>query len=156
VRPYGLVLKAGRWYLVAAGEDGGPRTFRVARILAAEVGAEPLDRPVEFDLAGYWADHQRDFDRRRLRGRAVLRMAPDVFAGLPGRLEPAAARCAQETVTGPDADGLLRAEIPVEDADVAVPQLLSLGSDVEVVGPPELRARMAEVVLAMAARYRAG
>jgi predicted DNA-binding transcriptional regulator YafY len=154
VRPYGLVLKAGRWYLVAAGEDGEPRTFRVSRILDAEVGAEPFDRPAEFDLAGYWADHQRDFDRRRLRERAVLRMGPDTFAGLPGRLEPAAARCAEESVTGPDAEGLLRVEIPVEDADVAVPQLLALGPDVEVVGPAPLRARVVAAVAALAARYR--
>jgi predicted DNA-binding transcriptional regulator YafY len=156
VRPYGLVLKAGRWYLVAAGEDGGPRTFRVSRILDAEVGATPFDRPAEFDLAGYWADHQRDFDRRRLSGRAVLRMRPAVFAELPGRLEPAVARCAQESVTGPDAGGLLRVEIPVEPADVAVPLLLALGPDVEVVGPAELRARMVEAVRALAVAYLPG
>jgi predicted DNA-binding transcriptional regulator YafY len=154
VRPYGLVLKAGRWYLVAAGEDGEPRTFRVSRILDAEVGAEPFDRRPAFDLAAYWTDHQRDFDRRRLRERAVLRMRPDTFAGLPERLEPAAARCARESVTGPDADGLLRVEIPVETADVAVPRLLGLGPDVEVLGPAPLRARMAAAVEALSARYR--
>jgi len=154
VRPYGLVLKAGRWYLVAGGEEGVPRTFRVSRILDAELGAEPFDRPAGFDLAGYWADHQRDFDRRRLRDRAVLRMGPDTFAELPVRLEPAAARRAAETVTGPDAEGRLRVEIPVEPADVAVPQLLALGPDVEVVGPPALRAAVAAAVAALAARYR--
>jgi predicted DNA-binding transcriptional regulator YafY len=156
VRPHGLVLKAGRWYLVALGEDGRPRTFRVSRILDAIVGDEAFERLDDFDLAGYWAEYQRDFDRRRLSGRAVLRMGPATFAGLPDRLEPAAVRRAEETVTGPDDQGRLRVEIPVEAADAAVPQLLSLGPDVEVVGPPELRARMVEAVLALAARYRSG
>jgi predicted DNA-binding transcriptional regulator YafY len=154
VRPYGLVLKAGRWYLVAADAAGDVRTFRVSRILDAEVDPEPFDRPADFDLAAYWAAHQRDFDRRRLRERAELRMGPDTFAALPGLLEPAAAEAAGQTVTGPDADGRLRVEIPIESVEFALPQLLALGPDVEVVGPPALRARIVDALAAMSARYR--
>jgi predicted DNA-binding transcriptional regulator YafY len=161
VRPYGLVLKAGHWYLVATtGPDGpdGPefRTYRVARIRHAEVGAERFERAGGFDLAGYWAAHQRDFDRRRLRARAELRMGPAVFAALPGSLEPAAAEFARETADGPDTEGRVRVVIPIESVEFALPQLLALGPDVEVLGPPELRARVVEALAAMSARYRGG
>lgn len=164
VRPYGLVLKAGHWYLVATtGTDdadgtGSPefRTYRVARILDAEVATDRFDRVDRFDLAGYWAAHQRDFDLRRLRERAELRMGPAALAALPGSLEPAAAELAGQTVDGPDAEGRLRVLIPIESVEFALPQLLALGPGVEVVGPPALRARMIESLAAMAAAYRSG
>ncbi|MGX6602289.1 helix-turn-helix transcriptional regulator [Micromonosporaceae bacterium Da 78-11] len=53
--PLGVVLKAGRWYLVAA----GPRrttAYRVANILEAEALDEPAVRPPDFHLADYWRD----------------------------------------------------------------------------------------------------
>jgi predicted DNA-binding transcriptional regulator YafY len=50
VEPYGLVLKAGHWYLVAgAGEQ--LRTYRIARITDLYVLDERFDG---FDLADYW------------------------------------------------------------------------------------------------------
>ena len=53
VEPYGLVLKAGRWYLVAgAGEQ--LRAYRVARIMDLRVIDERFDRPHGFDPADYW------------------------------------------------------------------------------------------------------
>jgi predicted DNA-binding transcriptional regulator YafY len=154
VRPYGLVLKAGSWYLVATEEGAEFRTYRVSRILHVEVAAERFDRAGPFDLAGYWAAHQRDFDRRRLRERAELRMGADAFAGLPGSLEPAAAELAQQTVSGPDVDGRLRVEIPIESVEFALPHLLALGPDVEVLGPPALRARVIDALAAMSAVYQ--
>src|SRR5438874_287189 len=44
VDPLGLVLKGGRWYLVAA-HRGQPRTYRVSRIERAAVRDEPGTRP---------------------------------------------------------------------------------------------------------------
>ncbi|MFI8101083.1 helix-turn-helix transcriptional regulator [Streptomyces sp. NPDC086023] len=52
LRPLGLVLKGGSWYLVARA-DGAPepRTYRVSRFLAVEVLGETFDRPEGFGLA---------------------------------------------------------------------------------------------------------
>jgi predicted DNA-binding transcriptional regulator YafY len=151
VEPYGLVLKAGHWYLVAA-EGGRYRTYRVARILdCADAG--PFDRDEAFDLAARWGEHRRDFDRRRLCGRAELRLSPAVLAALPDLVEPAVLAAAQRTAVA-QADGWVRVEVPVEAPDAAVGQLLRLGPEVEVVGPPELRARMAAAVAALAAAYQ--
>src|SRR5689334_7638215 len=53
--PYGLVAKAGTWYLVAA-DAGEPRLYRVSRIEAAAVTEEPADRPRGLDLEALWEE----------------------------------------------------------------------------------------------------
>jgi len=50
--PYGLLLKSGRWYLVAAGPEQ-VRTCRVSQILQAHVSRDRCERPADFDLAGH-------------------------------------------------------------------------------------------------------
>ena len=57
VRPLGLVLKAGVWYLVALPDEGRerePRTYRLASILSATVLARGFTPPKGFDLARHW------------------------------------------------------------------------------------------------------
>src|SRR5207249_3360702 len=54
VEPYGLVCKAGTWYLLA-GVDGAPRVYRVSRIEDAEISDETFQRPAGFDLRALWA-----------------------------------------------------------------------------------------------------
>jgi predicted DNA-binding transcriptional regulator YafY len=44
--------------------------------------------------------------------------------------------------------------LPVESLDVAYGQLLSLGPEVEVLGPPELRDRFARAAAALRDLYR--
>ncbi len=70
LEPYGLVLKAGRWYLVAG---PGPRTYRVDQILALRTSAEEFDVPADFDLPAYWRDHQERFHAFLQQGEAVVR-----------------------------------------------------------------------------------
>src|SRR3954468_3080836 len=62
--PYGLVVKAGVWYLVAA-HRGASRLFRVDRLLAAEVVDAAARRPEPFDLAAEWARLRADVERPR-------------------------------------------------------------------------------------------
>src|SRR4051794_32105607 len=54
--PLGLVLKAGVWYLVAAGDDT-PRTYRVSSIESLRPLPEHVTRPDGFDLAAAWQAH---------------------------------------------------------------------------------------------------
>ncbi|MEU9344253.1 YafY family protein [Streptomyces sp. NPDC048278] len=138
LEPYGLVLKAGRWYVVAA---PGPRTYRVDQILELTVLEEEFSRPEGFDLAAHWTAYQRDF-HARLYGagaEALVRLAPG--ATLP--------RAKTVEVT----DGWTVARVPVESADHAVAEFLCLGTDIEVLGPPELRERMARTIAELSERY---
>jgi predicted DNA-binding transcriptional regulator YafY len=147
LEPYGLVLKAGRWYVVAG---PGPRTYRVDQILAVTVREEEFAPPDGFDLAAYWRDYQADFHARLHHGEAVVRLSPDAAARLTG----AAGQALTDTgVTEPD--GRVRAVLPIESLDHAHRVFLAMGTDVEVVEPPELRARLTETARALAARYAA-
>lgn len=151
VDPHGVVLKAGQWYLVARGRRGF-RTYRVSRIADVQTLDAGFDREPRFDLAGYWRDHLADFDRRRHRAEAVLRLSPAGVRMLPHLVEPAVARSACATAVA-DADGWTRVTVPVESFESAVRDLLRLGRDAEVVAPDGLRVRMAETLAAMLRRY---
>ncbi|MFG2126370.1 helix-turn-helix transcriptional regulator [Streptomyces sp. NPDC048751] len=139
LEPYGLVLKAGRWYVVAG---PGPRTFRVDQILELATSDETFARPSDFDLAAYWTAYQRDFHQRLHRGEALVRMAPGV------RL----ARAVKADVPE-DGEGWIRATVPIESVDHAHAEFLRLGSDIEVLAPSELRERIARTVAELAGIY---
>ncbi|MDT0387990.1 helix-turn-helix transcriptional regulator [Streptomyces dubilierae] len=139
LEPYGLVLKAGRWYVVAG---PGPRTYRVDQILRLSATDEEFTRPDGFDLAGYWAAYQRDFPARLRTGRAVVRLAPGVT--LPGPVQDEAE---------PDRDGWRRVTVAIESVDHAHAEFLRLGTGVEVLHPPELRTRLARTVAELTERY---
>ncbi|MFE2303924.1 helix-turn-helix transcriptional regulator [Streptomyces sp. NPDC059445] len=143
LEPYGLVLKAGRWYVVAG---PGPRTYRVDQILELQASEEEFVRPEGFDLAAYWTAYQRGFHERLHRAEAVVRIAPG--ARLSG---PAGQAVATDGRT--DEEGWTRATVPVESLDQAHDDFLRLGTAVEVLEPPELRARIAETVAELARRY---
>jgi predicted DNA-binding transcriptional regulator YafY len=152
VEPYGLVLKAGRWYLVArSGEHF--RTYRVSRLLAAELTDEPFERVAGFVLAAHWRHYLARFDERRHEAEAMLRLHPDVYAELDQLLEPAMARAARHTAGEPDVDGWRVVTVPVESAESAVRELLRLGPDAEVLAPAALRDRMVTTLAELTARY---
>lgn len=67
----------------------------------------------------------------------------------------AAARALADSAT-PDPDGWIRAVLPIESLDHAHGVFLALGENVEVLGPPELRAAVAATVRALAMRYASG
>ncbi|MGW1744483.1 helix-turn-helix transcriptional regulator [Streptomyces sp. NPDC002092] len=137
LEPYGLVLKAGRWYVVAG---PGPRTFRVDQILQLAAADEEFTRPDDFDLAAYWTAYQRDFHDRLYRGEAVVRLAPGVR--LPRAVDGRT-----------DVDGWTVATVPIESVEHAHGEFLRLGTDIEVLQPPELRERIARTVAQLAGRY---
>ncbi|MCX4885029.1 MULTISPECIES: YafY family protein [unclassified Streptomyces] len=137
LEPYGLVLKAGRWYVVAG---PGPRTFRVDQILRLAPAGEEFTRPDDFDLAAYWTAYQRDFHDRLYRGEALVRVAPGV-------------KPVRAVDSRTDDDGWTLARVPIESVEHAHGEFLRLGADIEVLQPPELRARIARTVAELAGRY---
>ncbi|MFC7583025.1 helix-turn-helix transcriptional regulator [Nonomuraea antimicrobica] len=101
LEPYGLVVKAGRWYLVArTGED--VRTYRVSQILDLHVLPEGFTRPEGFDLAAYWRDYLAEFETRLRWGEAEVRLSPRGVERLADLMTPgvvAAARRARSRPT---------------------------------------------------------
>jgi predicted DNA-binding transcriptional regulator YafY len=155
VRPHGLVLKAGHWYLVAQ-HRGEMRTYRVDRVLHLTTTDETFPRAAGFHLPAYWDTYLTDLTDRRHTGTATLRITRSAFALLPYTADPAVAEAARQTAKPvSDENGRDRLEIviPTESLDHAAAEILRLGTDVEVTAPPELRERLAATVRSLAARY---
>ncbi|GGW61934.1 helix-turn-helix transcriptional regulator [Streptomyces caelestis] len=153
LEPYGLVLKSGRWYLVA-GRPEPVRTYRVSQILRIQVLQDHFERPPGFDLAAHWHSYLADFDARRHQGDAVVRLSPQILKQLPDLMEPAVARAARDSAGPPGPDGRVQVVIPTESVEHAVGMLLRLGAEAEVVAPTELRAQMAQTIATLADTYR--
>ncbi|TVT49494.1 YafY family transcriptional regulator [Amycolatopsis rhizosphaerae] len=152
VDPHGLVLKAGQWYLVARAGSAF-RTYRVSRILAAEVLTTPFDRAEGFDLAAHWASYLRGFDQRRYRDEAAVRLSPRGLERLPELLEAAVVAAARTTAEAPDSEGWTTVRVPIESTEAALAAFLQLGADAEVLTPAGLRARMIETIVSLGCVY---
>ncbi|WP_353945777.1 YafY family protein [Streptomyces sp. HUAS MG91] len=150
LQPYGLVLKAGRWYVVASAGSGPPRTYRVDQILELHTTEDEFTAPPDFDLAAYWRAYQEDFHRRLRSGEAVVRLAP----GAVDRLTGATGEAARATGRTED-DGWVRAVLPMESIEHAHDEFLRLGTAIEVLRPTELRRRIAATAKGLAELYSA-
>jgi predicted DNA-binding transcriptional regulator YafY len=154
VAPYGLVLKAGRWYLIAASKRIS--TYRVAQIQELTVLDEDFQRPPDFDLAAYWQTYLADFDARRHVDTATVRISPDLRERLVDAVEPSFHRAVEETASAPDDHGWVTAVVPIEKPDHAHRLFLGFGADVEVLAPAPLRERIRESVAALTRTYSLG
>jgi predicted DNA-binding transcriptional regulator YafY len=152
--PYGLVLKAGRWYLVAASKRIS--TYRVSQIRSLTVLDESFQRPAGFDLAAFWESYLADFDARRYTDTATVRISPDLRERLVDAVEPAIHRAVEESASAPDGDGWVTAVVPIEKMSHAHRLFLGFGEDVEVLSPVSLRERIRESAMALAKAYSPG
>ncbi|NRQ40810.1 YafY family transcriptional regulator [Nonomuraea sp. NN258] len=150
--PYGLVIKAGRWYLVA-GCGGDTRTYRMSQILDLHQSQETFARPTGFDLAVYWQGYLAEFEARLRWGEAVVRLSPHGLARLSDLVTPGMAAAARDSAEPQDAEGWTRVTVPIESIEHALGEFLRLGVDVEVLAPAELRERLATTVDTLARRY---
>jgi len=153
--PHGIVLKAGKWYLVAR-DHGGIRTYRITQILDLAVLDEFFERAEDFDLAAYWTAGISEFRAGLHQGVATIRVSPTGRERAAAFYNAETVRALQETASPPDQDGWVRAVVPIESTENALSEFLRLGADVEIIEPPELRARMADAACGLAAIYPAG
>ncbi|WP_030786904.1 helix-turn-helix transcriptional regulator [Streptomyces sp. NRRL S-920] len=155
LEPYGLVLKAGVWYLCARVPDSGAhRVYRIDRFTAVAAGEERFVRDEEFDLPAFWEERAEQFARAILRAEVVVRLTEAGVRQLPYATDRAVAREAMETAGEPDAAGRVTVALPVENEDVAYTQLMALGPEAEVLEPAGLRRRFADAAARSAALYR--
>ncbi|MFI6686988.1 helix-turn-helix transcriptional regulator [Streptomyces sp. NPDC050485] len=147
VDPYGLVVKAGVWYLVAD-HRGAPRLYRAERVRSATVTDEPVRRRRGVELAEVWEQLRRQVERRpaEVLVRARVRAGRlDQFVRLHGAQLTAAPE--------PDPAGeWATVELAVSELR-AVRQLLSFGAGVEVLEPPAAREVLAEAAAELLRLY---
>jgi predicted DNA-binding transcriptional regulator YafY len=143
VEPYGLVSKAGTWYLLA-GVGGQLRVYRVSRIQDAELIDESFERPAGFDLRLAWAERVGQFkeaspERVRVTVR-VDREVSDQFHRVMG-----------EQMVEPPSDGVAVLGFP--GCEGAISLLVAFGDSVEVLAPLDVRDRLAALGRQLSALY---
>lgn len=77
IDPYGLVSKAGVWYLIARQQDGEFRTFRVERIQNGDDLPSRFARDEKFDLEAHWRSANAALARPAEWYEATLHVATD-------------------------------------------------------------------------------
>ncbi|MGW5650624.1 helix-turn-helix transcriptional regulator [Streptomyces humi] len=139
--PYGLVSKAGAWYLVAD-HRGQPVMLRADWMLSASVLDEPVCRRVGVELADVWEVLRQNIDHIPAQVRVVVQVQRSVLAKFLRYYEsdlvgPGPAVEEAETATDSPAGPVeLELQFP---ALRAAEQLLAFGPAVEVIEPAELR-----------------
>lgn len=108
VDPIGLVTVRDRGYLLAT-RSGADRTYRLARVLAAEELPEAAQRPNRVDLDRIWRERSARFLSGGDHLTVLVRVDP---ARREELLDTALAVRAEE----PDGDGWLRLEVTFQDA----------------------------------------
>jgi predicted DNA-binding transcriptional regulator YafY len=148
VDPYGLVAKAGVWYLVAD-RRGAPHLFRADRVQSARLLDEPVRRRPGVELADVWEVLRRQVEERpggidvtvRVR-REFLDMFTRVTAAYLA--EPPDEDGEGEWVTVRLSYGFVR----------ETRQLLAFSDRVEVLQPPQVRAELAAAAASVTELYR--
>ncbi|NLX09152.1 MAG: YafY family transcriptional regulator [Chloroflexi bacterium] len=151
VEPYGLVAKAGVWYLVALNQARF-RAYRVTRLLGAELVPESFERCPDFDLAAFWQAWSAEFEENRANYPVTVRAAPDLIALLP--LYFGEAVRAQIVQAGPpDAGGWLILTLPFDRLEPARDRILGFGRAIEVLAPEALRLSVIDYAQQIVAFY---
>src|SRR5919206_3243401 len=132
VDAYGLVWRAGRWYLVGRDDDRDEiRAFRLSRIDGsiedAGDGSAPPDgfRARDHVEVGPWGPGEAT-------DRALVSFAPSVAWWAASELDGASAG-------EPDADGWVPVTVPAGPDDAIASWILGFGPDARVLEPPALR-----------------
>jgi len=146
--PYGLVNKAGTWYLVAD-RRGRPQLYRADRAQSAAVLDEPVRRREGLELADVWDELRRHIDEIPAPVLVRVSVRPETL--------PKFLRLHQADLAGPAPDaGSHPDRVPVDlrfPTLAAAEVLLAFGTDAEVVTPVELRHALARKAAEAATRY---
>jgi predicted DNA-binding transcriptional regulator YafY len=126
----------------------------VDRVVGVEVGEEGFIRDEGFDLGAYWRGQAEAFLRDLLRAEVTVRLSTAGLRALRHLADAPFVYAEAVAAAGrPDGQGRVVLRLPVESVEVAYSQLLALGPEVEVLDPPELRARCAAAARRAAALY---
>lgn len=131
VKPYGLVWKAGEWYLVAAPLDEPPTLYRLNLVDQVTQTDLRFSFPGDFHLQTWWAEAMEAYGKGDTR--VVLHAGPNARDELL-RLSLKSTSEVEKTD-----DGGLVIRLYVDSWEWLIPLVTSYGGDVVVEEPVELR-----------------
>ncbi len=151
IAPFGLVAKAGVWYVVF----GRPRAvgvLRVSDVLCATPCTEHFTRPDGFDLAAFWEWWCARNEQNRGVYLARVRIAPELISVLRWHFSHQIDTLLEQG-DPPDADGWRVIVLPFESLDAARERVLSYGRAIEVLAPVALRETVRDFARQIVAAY---
>jgi predicted DNA-binding transcriptional regulator YafY len=150
--PWGLVVKAGVWYLVAAHRRRA-RLFRVDRIDALTLTGAASRRPPDLDLEAEWARLRADVERAREAVRVRVRTRAD-FVDFLLRVTSGQRTAVPVRRGEPDGGGLVEVDLHFRAEGAASGALVGLGAAVEVLAPATVRAAVISTARDVVALYQ--
>ncbi|MFP4343620.1 MAG: helix-turn-helix transcriptional regulator [Anaerolineales bacterium] len=137
VAPYGLVAKAGVWYLVYC-RKGRVKVREVVHIRRAALTERRFERPRDFDLAAFWERWCAEAEAKRPAYPVNVRVPTELIPHLPSCLgERVQVIPSDETFV--DKETWTPLTLTFESLEEARGKLLALGRAVEVLEPEPLR-----------------
>ncbi|MGP4045184.1 helix-turn-helix transcriptional regulator [Streptomyces sp. 2A115] len=150
VDPYGLVAKAGVWYLVAD-RRGRPRLFRADRVRSAHLVDAPVRRRPGVELADAWEVLRRQVEERPGGIAVTVRVRRDRFDLFLRLHGGALSELPEDDGASPWVTARLAYEF-VGEARL----LLAFGDRLEVLSPPEVREELARAAVSITELYKRG
>jgi len=142
IDPFGIVAKAGEWYLVYAC-SGRYRMRKISDFLEISKTGDYFKKPVEFDLASVWNELCMKDQKGDLTYSVQLKISNKMFAlmdkpswGVPYRIRALDGSC--------DADGYHHCILDFENLIEARTFLLGWGNAVVVISPLALRTSLVD------------
>lgn len=152
VEPFGLVLKAGRWYLIGRiPSKGSVHIFRLESVRGVRILTSSFVRPKQFDLGKLWREEVSRFEASLRQMKVSVRVAACAMS----RIDRLGADAAEAIgAAKPDEQGWREASIWIESVPHAASLLLGFSTDIEVLNPPSLRAELAQRARSVYGLYR--
>jgi predicted DNA-binding transcriptional regulator YafY len=150
VEPYGLVAKAGIWYLVARVESA-LRVYQISWLSEADV-LGPFERQEGFQLAEFWQNWCKQHEEQQ-RGYPVrLRISPELYRLLPLYFGQRVGQLVSEASPA-DEQGWVTLTLAFESLEAARDRILDLGGAAEVLEPEALRMSLLDYAAQIVKRY---
>ena len=154
VAPYGLVAKAGIWYLVYARQEV-ITVRRVSNLINVTLSDEKFERPANFDLASYWDRWASETEGYLSDFKVRVRVSPDFIPELP-RFFGSQIQTRISQAEPPDKQGWIELELFFESFVAARERLLGFGGGIEVLEPLALRLSMIDFAQQIISLYKQG
>lgn len=151
VAPYGLVAKAGVWYLVWARQHA-VRVHRVSDLLEVQIAEETFVYPPDFDLAAFWQVWCGEYESLLTGFLATVRVAPEFVPELPRRFGSQIRHKIAQAAPA-DAAGWITLDLSFRSFEDARDHILSFGRGVEVVAPLALHRSVLDFAEQIVALY---
>ena len=152
VKPYGLVAKAGEWYLVCD-DDIRVRVCELSSILETRLTGEQFTRNDDFNLGTFWTNWCKRQNRINSPITVTVLISPLLNGILSSNLEIDF----KNTITSrfeSDSKGRVKANLVFDTFEEARTYLLGMGNSIQVVEPEPLRMSVMDYARQITEIYR--